>query len=564
MIKAIMTNSQGSPLMALPILGILAYLDYEANDGQTVKAALSMFQQARTMELAPAAIDGGKQMITVAVLGVIAFVIFSVTRGSATFQSALTVASATRKTSRMPSTMPRRLVEVVGEVLTVRGGNQDGLPLFWLDGKGSTVTPLAWTLAVEYANGTEPDKVSKFIPDIENRLYGAGYDVQVRVADRPLSLTIDNPQPPVFSLRDYWKHIEALPQDERLCAPAVEPTVRGMQLVTLSLRNMGAGTLVAGMPGAGKTQFVLSAVLSLCMANSPQRVSLIIADVKAADTMPLSGLPHLAIPVVTDVAQIADVLDALVAEMTARMTRAAGGDRAWMQHSICVVVDELAELIIGNKRGDAIASNVQRLSQAGRGMGIILLVATQRVFDIPAKVYSKLDRRCVFRVASAGDSVAASGSEGTRCNKLPKRGALEIFSAGDPNAQRAQGLFVADAESADYEAMLHGYVADVCARWGNVAPGWVYAPFTMQSASVQDDEGNVRPPMPTPAIAPGTVEALCAKYGDPFVDALVALGDEDKLTARAVGRVHEQMFGKQLNNETRRSIREIIYRDCID
>lgn len=537
-----MTNSQGNPLMALPILGILAYLDYEANNGQTIRAALSMIQQVRSLEIALAAIDGGKQLLTVAALGVIAFIVFSITRNHATVISySSMVASPAQRIAKMPQGMPRQLAAVVGDVLAARGSNT-----FWLDGKGSTVTPLAWTLAVEYADGTEPEKVSRFLPDIENRLYGAGYDVQVRVTDRPLSLTIDNPNPPVFTLRDYWKHIAALPQDERLCAPAVEPTAKGMQLVTLRLRNMGAGTLVAGMPGAGKTQFMLSAVLSLCMANSPQRVSLIIADVKAADTIPLSGLPHLAMPIVTDVDQIADILDALVAEMTQRMTRAAAGDRTWMQHSICVVVDELAELIIGNKCGDAIASNVQRLSQAGRGMGIILLVATQRVFDIPAKVYSKLDRRCVFRVASAGDSVAASGSEGTRCNKLPKRGALEIFSAGDPTAQRVQGLFVADAESAEYETTLHGYVADVQSRWGTVAPGWVYVPTAGQCATLQDTEA---------------VDALVVKYGDGFVDALIALADEDKLTGDAVGKVYQALTGKSMNGKTRKMIREIILND---
>jgi DNA segregation ATPase FtsK/SpoIIIE, S-DNA-T family len=285
-------------------------------------------------------------------------------------------------------------------------------------------------LAVDYANGVEPGQISRFVPDIENRLYGAGYDVQARVVDRPLALQVDNPKPPVFALRDYWKQIAALPQDERLCVPAVTPGNRKMNLVEMSLRNMGAGTLVAGMPGAGKTQFILSAILSMCMANSPKRVSLIIADMKAVDTMPLANLPHLVAPIVTDTEQIATILDSLVDEMTFRMNRAAMGDRSFLQHSICVVVDEIAELIVGGNRGELVAQNIQRLSQAGRGVGIILILATQRVFDIPAKVYSKIDRRCVFRVASASDSVAASGSEGTRCNKLPKRGALEIFSAG--------------------------------------------------------------------------------------------------------------------------------------
>jgi DNA segregation ATPase FtsK/SpoIIIE-like protein len=300
------------------------------------------------------------------------------------------------------------------------------------------------------------------------------------------------------------------------------------------------------MPGAGKTQFILSAILSMCMANSPQRISLIIADMKAVDTMPLANLPHLAMPIVTDTERIVTVLGALVDEMTVRMMRAAAGDRSFLQHSICVVVDEIAELIVGGAQGELAATHIQRLSQAGRGVGIILILATQRVFDIPAKVYSKIDRRCVFRVASASDSVAASGSEGTRCNKLPKRGALEIFSAGDPTAQRAQGLFVADAEADDYEATLHGFVEDIAQRWGHMQPAWKYTP---RAKEAQPDE-------PT-----NELDALYAKYGDEFVDALVDMAEEGKLTGRAVGNVYQKLTGKSMNNDTRNNIRDIILQD---
>lgn len=541
-------SGSGNPIMILPILGILAWLDIETNQGRNVAMLVSLYRSAQDFDVTGII----KQIALLFVAGAFAVVGFNLlrTQGGITAKAMQVAKPAGHKVTKMPATMPRRLTATVADVLAVRGGaDANGQPLFWLDGKASVVTPLNWTLAVDYANGVEPSKLDKFLTDIENRLYGAGYDVQVRVKDRPLALEIDNPKPPVFSLRDFWKQIEALPQDERLCAPAVEPTAKGMQLVQLPLRNMGAGTFVVGMPGAGKTQFMLSAILSLCMANSPKRVSLIIADVKAADTMPLSGLPHLACPVVTSATGIASVLDALVAEMQARMARSATGDRTWQQHSICLVVDEVAELVIDKTIGKRVATNIQRLSQAGRGMGIILILATQRVYDIPAEVYSKIDRRCVFRVASASDSVAASGSEGTRCNKLPKRGALEIFSAGDPTAQRAQGLFVADGESPDYEATLCGFVADITARWGKQAPGWVYNPATQVET-------------PTP-VADDTSEldALYEKYGTEFIDALIDLAEEGKLTGTAVGRIYKELFNKTMDGTTRAAIRNTILQE---
>lgn len=541
------SGSGGNPIMILPILGVLAWLDIQTNQGRNVAMLVGLYRTAQGFDATPII----KQIALVFVLGVFAVVAFNLLRTQGITTKAMQIAKpAGHKVTKMPPSMPRRLTATVADVLTVRGGNDaNGQPLLWLDGKASIVTPLNWTLAVDYANGVEPSKLDKFLTDIENRLYGAGYDVQVRVKYRPLSLEIDNPKPPVFSLRDYWKHIDVLPQDERLCAPAVEPTAKGMQLVQLPLRNMGAGTFVVGMPGAGKTQFILSAILSLCMANSPKRLSLIIADVKAADTMPLSGLPHLATPIVTSATGIASVLDALVAEMQARMARSATGDRSWQQHSICLVVDEVAELVIDKSIGKRVATNIQRLSQAGRGMGIILILATQRVYDIPAEVYSKIDRRCVFRVASANDSVAASGSEGTRCNKLPKRGALEIFSAGDPTAQRAQGLFVADAESPDYEATLGGFVADITTRWGKQSPGWVYNPAVqVETQAAMDDDSEM--------------DALVEKYGSEFVDALTDIIDAgEKLTGTAVGRIYKEMFDKTMDGTTRAAIRDVILRE---
>lgn len=542
-------SGSGNPIAILPILAALAWLDIETNGGRNVAMLVGLYRTAQGLDVTGII----KQIALVFVVGAFAVVAFNLLRTQGITTKSMQIAKLPgHKVTRMPAGMPRRLTATVADVLSVRGGaDANGQPLFWLDGKASIVTPLNWTLAVDYANGVEPSKLDKFLPDVENRLYGAGYDVQVRVKDRPLALEIDNPKPPVFSLRDYWKQIEVLPQDERLCAPAVEPTAKGMQLVQLPLRNMGAGTFVVGMPGAGKTQFMLSAILSLCMANSPKRVSLIIADVKAADTMPLSGLPHLATPIVTDAGQIATLLDALVAEMKSRMARSATGDRSWMQHSICLVVDEVAELVIDKAIGKRVATNIQRLSQAGRGMGIILILATQRVYDIPPEVYTKVDRRCVFRVASANDSVAASGSEGTRCNKLPKRGALEIFSAGDPTAQRAQGLFVADAESPDYEQVLGGFVADITARWGNMAPGWVYNP------SVQVE---------TTAVAEGDngseLDGLYEKYGVEFVDALTDIIDEGgKLTGTAIRRMYKDMFDKSMDGTTGAAIRDTILRE---
>lgn len=113
---------------------------------------------------------------------------------------------------------------------------------------------------------------------------------------------------------------------------------------------------------------------------------------------------------------------------------------------------------------------MQRLAQKGRGVGFIVVAATQRVYDVPASAYSKLNARIVGRMRNANDSVAATGIKDTATNKLPGRGAFELYCS-DQMGLRIQAPFVADSQKADYAERIGVFIADILARWQGAGPG---------------------------------------------------------------------------------------------
>lgn len=374
--------------------------------------------------------------------------------------------------SVLPATFPQRLLDTVNKVLAARGGVADkeiGNPNYWVLPSGCSENLAMWVLRVDYAATADPGKLRSMEEALEDRLTRAGYDVNVRILNRPLRLEIDKPVTPTISLSDYWQSIGQLPTNERRCAVGVT-FGSGLSLKSLELRNDGFSSLIAGAPGSGKTQLALGMILSLCYANSPEKISLLICDPKALDWMPLNSLPHLAAPIATEPQHCAELIQSMVNEMDERTRRAARGDTAFLQHVIALYVDELADLLVSlpNSEAGEVVTNLQRIAQKGRGIGLVVICATQRVFELPAPSYSKLNLRIVGKTANAGDSASATGVSGTLTNKLPGRGAFELYPAGE----RVQAFFVADPDKPGYAKALQRFIGDIQQRWSNKRPHW--------------------------------------------------------------------------------------------
>lgn len=431
---------------------------------------------------------------------------------------------------QLPHDFPVKLFATIDKVLLHRGGMFDReteSPNFWAEIGGCSSTPLTWAMRVFYAQTADPNALERFESGIEEALTDAGYNCNIRIMRRPLRIEIDKPNPPVVKLTDYWANIAALPRNERFAAPAAGMVDGALALRKVQMTNDSFSALIAGKPGSGKTQLALSLILSMAYTNSPATLSMVLCDPKVVDLMPLATLPHLAAPIATDVDECVRVIGLLVAEMDARKEKARRGDTSFLAKPIMLYVDELADLLSSLSASEAnqVIGHLQRLSQTGRGYGFIIVCATQRVFDIDARAYSKLNLRFVGSTRNASDGAAATGVAGAQVHKLPGKGAFELW----PGGERLQGFYVADPNDDDYAKQIGRYVADVRTRWDGHGLHWTIA------RGAQSEQ---------PADFPPELQ------NETFASALAEAYDEaGKLSGQTVRRIHQQAFGRQIDSQ---------------
>ncbi len=242
--------------------------------------------------------------------------------------------------------------------------------------------------------------------------------------------------------------------------------------------------LVGGTTGSGKSTAINAMVLSLLYKSSAEHVRMIMIDPKMLELSVYEGIPHLLVPVVTDMKQAANALRWCVAEMERRYQLMAaagvrnlagfnrkvkdladagkpmrdplelkrlppGGDPETVSiveplPFIVVVVDELADLmmIVGKKVEELIA----RLAQKARASGIHLILATQRpsVDVITGLIKANIPTRIAFQVSAKVDSRTILDQSGAEA--LLGHGDMLFLQPGTSLPVRVHGAFVSDAE----------------------------------------------------------------------------------------------------------------------
>lgn len=450
---------------------------------------------------------------------------------------------------QLPDDLPQALFDAIDKTLRNRGGMADKetqAPNYWAS--EATSTPFFWSILVDYAPSADPAKVAGFEMALEDAITRAGYDYNVRIQKRPLRLEIDKPEPPTITLAEVWPQVIAHKQNERQAVVGLAFLNGVTATLFMTLEGEDFSVFVAGSPGAGKTQLTMSMILSEAMTNSPDSLTMVIIDPKAVDFRPFNALPHLALPVITEPTYAAEVIQWLCDEMDKRTRQAAKGDNSFFKHSILLYVDEMADLVMSlpDAQGKAVAANIQRLGQKGRGVGFIIIGATQRVYDIDASMHSKLNARMVGKMRTAGDSVAASGMPGTTTNKLPGRGSFELYCS-DQTGLRIQAPFVAASDKPGYEAKLKPFFNDIQTRWKGDKPGWM-PPQAHELPAV-----DTMPTLP-PVVNAGATTVL----DDALVNALQAEYNKnpEALSARTVRRIVKELTGKEPENARAKMIKE--------
>ena len=240
--------------------------------------------------------------------------------------------------------------------------------------------------------------------------------------------------------------------------------------------------LVAGTTGSGKSVAVHSMLASLLFRNLPSQVRLILVDPKMLELKSYEDIPHLLLPVITDMQEATGAIRWAVAEMERRYRLMAALNvrniasynnkilkakkkkepirdplfKAQTQDEeapaplleeipyIVIFVDEFADMIM--MVGKKIEEMIIRLAQKARAAGLHLVLATQRpsVDIITGLIKANVPARIAFQVSSKVDSRTILDQNGAE--QLLGQGDMLCLMPSYSTPMRVHGAFISDNE----------------------------------------------------------------------------------------------------------------------
>jgi S-DNA-T family DNA segregation ATPase FtsK/SpoIIIE len=374
----------------------------------------------------------------------------------------------------------QKLIETLAHY-GVQGKVEDILP-------GPTVT----TYEVSPAAGTKVSKVAGLADDLALALARKVRIVAPIPGKNRIGFELPNDKRVKVVLRD-------LVEDRRFQSLEVPlPVVIGRDIVGNPVyADLGSmpHVIVAGATGAGKSVGLNVMLLSLLYRRSPDELRLLMIDPKVVELAPFDRIPHMLLPVVTDMKQAATALKWAVDEMERRYqlfadagTKNIATYNGWSErvargeaknpnakvviakdHNgfsdpipaeketdegeaplpeklpwIVIVVDEFADLMM--QQGKEVESAVARLAQKARAAGMHVILATQRPSTdvITGTIKANFPTRIAYRVAQRVDSRTILDEQGAE--HLLGMGDMLIKLNGTGEVKRVQCPWVSEEE----------------------------------------------------------------------------------------------------------------------
>lgn len=185
--------------------------------------------------------------------------------------------------------------------------------------------------------------------------------------------------------------------------------------VTLDLVGDGPHAVVTGMTGTGKSELLVSWVVSMAAQHSPEHVIFVLADFKGGTAFePLRELAHV-VAVMTDLDEENSRrgVQSLTAELRRREAALASAGARDISEirlpRLVIVVDEFAALLQEHPDLAAIFTDI---AARGRALGMHLILGTQRASGVVRDALAaNCPLRISLRVTESADSRAVIGTD---------------------------------------------------------------------------------------------------------------------------------------------------------
>ncbi len=216
--------------------------------------------------------------------------------------------------------------------------------------------------------------------------------------------------------------------------------------------------LIAGATGSGKSICINAVIACMLMNNTPQDLNLVMVDPKMVELVTYNGIPHLVMPVITEVDKVVNALNWAISEMERRYklfskagVRNLEGYNQYLYERnesklpyLIIIIDELADLMMSH--AEECEKLITRLAQLARATGIHLILATQRpsVDVVTGLIKANFPSRIAFAVTTQVDSRVILDAVGAE--KLLGRGDMLYMSSDSSKLVRLQGCWVSDDE----------------------------------------------------------------------------------------------------------------------
>ena len=341
---------------------------------------------------------------------------------------------------------------------------QDTLAVFGVEATVTDISqgPTVTRFELQPKLGVKVSRIKNLSDDIKLSLAASEIRIEAPIPGKAaIGIEVPNKETQPVLLRDLLESSEFKNFDSNLSF-AVGKDITGKTIVYNI--NSFPHLLIAGATGSGKSVCINTMIMSILYKASPDDVKLIMIDPKVVELSVYNGIPHLMLPVVTDIKKAAATLNYAVTEMHERFKKfaeygvrdiegylsalKANGEleEKKMPHLV-IIVDEVADLMLAERKN--VEDSIQSLTQLARAAGIHLIIATQRpsVDVITGVIKANMPSRIAFAVSSNVDSRTILDMGGAE--ELLGKGDMLFFPKGLKKPVRLQGGYVSDKEVND-------------------------------------------------------------------------------------------------------------------